>query len=263
MCLILFAHKAHPLYPLVMAANRDETYLRPTATAAFWDDDTRIYAGRDLAQGGTWLGIARTGALAAVTNYRSGNAVKTSSWSRGDLVANYLRGHQRPAAYLEQVRGDANLYNGFNLIAGDAEELHYLSNRSGPALRIQPGVHGLSNHLLNTDWPKVRRGKQLMTGLLAVNSHALIDGLFDLLAERTVAADDVLPATGVGLARERILSPAFIAADRYGTRSSTVVLIDNHGDVTFIERTFGVHGTYLGVTTGRFAVDATITQAVV
>jgi uncharacterized protein with NRDE domain len=263
MCLILFAHKAHPDYPLVIAANRDEAYARPTAPAAFWEDNPRLYGGRDLAQGGTWLGINRTGAIAALTNYRDRGATKNSSHSRGELVADYLRGHEHPVDYIENVRRDANAYNGFNLLAGNIDELRYLSNRGGDPSRVAPGVHGLSNHLLDTPWPKVERGRRIVTELLQSPSQALIDSLFGVLAERIVAPDDALPKTGVGLARERVLSPAFIVSPAYGTRSSTVVLVDNHGEVVFIERSFGERGAHEHTTTGRFALESAPTPAAV
>ena len=263
MCLILFAHKIHPDYPLVLAANRDEAYARPTASAAFWGDHPHLYGGRDLEQGGTWLGLTRQGAIAVVTNFREGAGARTSTRSRGELVANYLHEFQRPPDYLARVHADANAYNGFNLIAGNPDELCYLSNRGGPPAIVAPGVHGLSNHLLDTPWPKVVRGRKIMTELLQSRSHALIEGLFSLLAERSVAPDDALPQTGVGLSRERVLSPAFIASMSYGTRSSTVVLIDNHGQVEFIERSFGELGTPGGNMAGRFALEAAPTPAAV
>ena len=263
MCLILFAHKVHPNYPLVLAANRDEAYARPTAPAAFWNDYPHVYGGRDLEQGGTWLGIARGGALAAVTNFRGGYAGGDAMRSRGELVANYLRGNQRPADYLARVNRDAAAYNGFNLILGDPDELRYLSNRGGKMTVIAPGVHGLSNHLLNSPWPKVERGRQIMADLLRSKTQVLIDGLFDLLAERTVAPDDVLPETGLGLPRERVLSPAFIISPGYGTRSSTVILVDNHGQVVFIERSFGDRGKPGRTATGRFALEMAPTPAAV
>lgn len=262
MCLILFANKLHPDYPLVLAANRDEHYARPAAPAAFWSGDPHIYGGRDLEQGGTWLGVTREGVFAAVTNYRGGVSVQHSVRSRGELVAGYLRGHQRPADYLAQVRSDADAYNGFNLIAGNLTELHVLSNRGDRGGIIKPGVHGLSNHLLDTPWPKVQRGKQRLNELLGTGSQALIDGLFDLLCERTIAADDALPATGVGVERERVLSPAFIVSPGYGTRASTVVLIGNDGKVVFIERSFGEGGKHLGTTTATFALERLPTAAV-
>ena len=263
MCLILFAHKVHPDYPLVLAANRDEAYARPTAPAAFWNDYPHVYGGRDLELGGTWLGIARGGAIAAVTNFRRGNAPADSTRSRGELVSNYLRGNQRPADYLARVRRDADAYNGFNLILGDVDELRYFSNRGGQMTVVAPGVHGLSNDLLNTPWPKVERGRKVLGELLRNKTQVMIDGLFSLLAERTVAPDDALPETGVGLQRERVLSPAFIVSPTYGTRSSTVILVDNHGQVMFIERSFGDRGKPGRTATGRFALEMAPTPAAV
>ncbi len=261
MCLILFAHKIHPAYPLVLAANRDEAYARPTAPAAFWNDTPHIYGGRDLEQGGTWLGITRSGRIAAVTNFREDNAARTPAHSRGELVAGYLRANQRPADFLARVKCDANAYNGFNLIAGDIDELYYLSNRDGRVSAIAPGVHGLSNHLLNTPWPKVEHGRKVLGELLRSDTQVLIDGLFALLADRMVAPDDALPQTGVGMQRERVLSPAFIVSPAYGTRSSTVILVDNHGQVVFIERSFGERGNPGRTVTRRFALETTPTPA--
>lgn len=260
MCLILFANNVHRDYALVLGANRDESYARPTAPAAFWKDYPRIYGGRDLEQGGTWLGISRDGIFGAVTNYRGGGA-GNSPRSRGELVANYLRGHRRPADYLAQVRLEAGAYNGFNLLAGNMTELYFLSNRSDHGGIIAPGVHGLSNHLLDTPWPKVERGKKRLTELLERRSQELIDGLFGLLGERGFAPDDALPETGVGLARERVLSPAFIISPAYGTRSSTVLLVDKHGEVTFVERSFGDGGGHLGTTTATFALEPALNPA--
>jgi uncharacterized protein with NRDE domain len=255
MCLILFANNIHPDYRLVLAANRDERYARRTAAAAFWDGEPRIYGGRDLEQGGTWLGITRDGAFAAVTNYRSSNDVRHSSRSRGELVANYLRAAEPPANYVEHVRQDAGAYHGFNLLVGNGAEVHWFSNRSERTQNVAPGVHGLSNHLLNTRWPKVEQGKKRLGELLKTRSQALIDSLFAMLAERTLAPDDTLPETGVGITRERVLSPAFIVSPGYGTRSSTVLLIDNYGEVTFLERNFGEGGSHVGATAVSFPLE--------
>jgi uncharacterized protein with NRDE domain len=253
MCLILLAHKIHPDYPLVLAANRDENYSRPTAPAAFWDDHPQIYGGRDLEQGGTWLGITRSGRVAAVTNFRDGLAAKSSSArSRGELVSDFLRGSLPGADYIEKIGRETRFYNGFNLIAGDLHALHYLSNRGGHATAIAPGIHGLSNHLLDTPWPKVERGKKVLAGLLQHETQDMIDGLFAVLSDRAIAPDDALPDTGVGMPRERVLSPAFIISPAYGTRSSTVVLVDRHGQVVFIERGFGERGNTV---TGRFTLE--------
>jgi uncharacterized protein with NRDE domain len=261
MCLLLLAYKSHPTYPLVLAANRDETYLRPTAYAAFWHDYPHIYGGRDLEQGGTWLGIARGGRIAAVTNFRDGYAPKTGTRSRGELVRNFLRSNQPAPDYVNRVKREANAYNGFNLVAGDLEDLYYYSNRGNHVIAMTPGVHGLSNHLLNTPWPKVERGKQIMGELLDHDVQELTEGLFGVLADRVVANDELLPDTGVGLPRERVLSPAFIVSPTYGTRSSTVVLVDNHGQVLFIERSFGERGKTLQTVTGRFTLELVASAA--
>jgi uncharacterized protein with NRDE domain len=261
MCLILLAHKVHPDYPLVLAANRDERYSRPTAAAAFWGDHPQIYGGRDLEQGGTWLGITRSGRIAAVTNFRDGHAAKNSARSRGELVSAFLRGNQPGADYIEKVGREAQSYNGFSLIAGDLDELHYLSNRGSHVTAIAPGIHGLSNHLLDTPWPKVEQGKKILAGLLQHETQELIDGLLAVLADRAVAPDHMLPDTGIGVPHERVLSPAFIISPAYGTRSSTVVLVDRHGQVVFIERSFGERGKRGNTVTGRFALEPAATAA--
>lgn len=257
MCLILLAHKAHRDYPLILVANRDEYYTRATAPASFWNDHTNIYGGRDLEQGGTWLGITRGGRVAVVTNFRDGNATSNLSRTRGELVSNFLRGNASAADYVNRVVREGHSYNGFNLIAGDLDELRYVSNRSNHVSVIAPGIHGLSNHLLNTPWPKVERGKKVFAELLQSESQKLIDGLFAMLADRVFASDELLPETGVGLPRERVLSPAFIVSSSYGTRSSTVLLVNHHGQVAFIERSFGEGGRQAKSITGRFALETT------
>jgi len=256
MCLILFAHKVHPDYPLVLATNRDESYSRPTQPAAFWRDHPHVYAGRDLEKSGTWLGIARSGRIAAITNFRDGNAAKNSPRSRGELVSNFLRGTQGPGEYANRVRRDGNNYNGFNLLLGDVDELFYVSNRTTTVTAVAPGVHGLSNSLLNTPWPKVTRGCAAMTQVMHLKSQDLVDALFKVLGDRTTAADENLPNTGVGLPRERLLASAFIATPAYGTRASSVVLINNHGQVVFVERSFGERGKPVSSVTGRFSLES-------
>ena len=178
--------------------------------------------------------------------------------SRGELVLNYLSGQESAADYLDRIKRAADSYNGFNLLFGSPAGLHFFSNRGIHGGIIEPGVHGLSNHLLNTAWPKVERGKRRVQELLKRRAQDLIDGLFDVLAERTLAADGELPETGVGLARERVLSPAFILSPGYGTRSSTVVLVDNKQQVTFVERRFEEGGEYSGETTATFTLEAAL-----
>jgi uncharacterized protein with NRDE domain len=256
MCLILFAHQAHPNYPLILAANRDEAYTRPAAAAAFWEDQPDIYGGRDLDRGGTWLGLTRSGKIAAVTNFRNAHAPRTAPRSRGELVSAYLSSHTDTETYLREVAARGDQYNGFILIAGDLAALYWLSNRGPGAARIPPGVHGLSNHLLNTPWPKIKRSKLALEALLGADEKALTGGLFQILADRSEAPDHELPDTGVGLQRERELSANFISGERYGTRASTVVLVDAGGDVLFVERSFGARSKALGEAANRFRLDA-------
>jgi uncharacterized protein with NRDE domain len=237
MCLILFAWKVHAKFPLILAANRDEFTERPSAPAAFWDDAPDLLAGRDLMRGGTWLGITRTGRLAAVTNYRDPASLKEDAPSRGELVSDYLRGKEHPEAFLRRVESRAARYNGFSLLVGHGSVLAYFSNR-GEANRLTPGIHGISNHLLDTPWPKVEWGKRAMGELLVANNDPSPEALLALLGSRSRPPDESLPETGVGLERERVLSPLFIESPGYGTRCSTVLLIDREGMVTFVERVF-------------------------
>ena len=235
MCLIFIAWKVRVDYPLVVAANRDEFYARPTAPAEFWQDSPDLLAGRDLEGGGTWLGISRDGRFAALTNYRKGAARMQNAPTRGRLVSDFLLSDSKPADYMLSLEQRAAAYNGFNLLAADGESLYWYSNHGGAPLELRRGVHAVSNDLLDSPWPKVVRGKSRFERLLAEQE---IDrsAIFDLLMDRELAADASLPDTGIGLERERALSPIFITAGDYGTRSSTVVLIGSDGDVEFEER---------------------------
>ncbi|HEX5725956.1 MAG TPA: NRDE family protein [Longimicrobiaceae bacterium] len=239
MCLILLAHDAHPDYRLVVAANRDEFYGRPAAPAAWWPDAPEVLAGRDLREGGTWLGITRGGRFAAVTNFRDAAPPRPGAPSRGWLVGDFLRGPASPDEYLATLAGRAGEYNGFGLLAGDAGSLHYLSNRGAGPAELAPGVYGLSNHLLDTPWPKVERGKAGLREVLAGPAGEVEARLLELLADRAEADGALLPDTGVGVERERALSALFIATPRYGTRASTVLTVGRDGRVRMVERTVG------------------------
>jgi len=242
MCLILLAWRAHPEYPLIFAGNRDEAYERPSAPADFWSDAPYVFGGRDLEKNGTWLGLARSGRIAAVTNYRERPAIRNMPRSRGELTSSYLLGAQDPLSYLESVSMAGGEYGPYSLIVGDGERLYYQSNRGACIHEISHGLHGLSNHLLDTPWPKITSGKARLAKLLGAAVPDLTAGLFEILLDRTPGPDAELPDTGVGPQRERELSPSFIAGDRYGTRASTVLLIDRRNEVLFIERAFGPHG---------------------
>jgi uncharacterized protein with NRDE domain len=239
MCLILFAVACHPRYRLVLAANRDEFYQRPTEAAMFWNDFPNVLAGRDLLSSGTWLGISKTGRLAAVTNFRDPNQ-STGEKSRGFLVSNFLSNTHPIAEYLSQIQSQKDEYAGFNLLTADfsrSNEIFYFSNREDAVKAINPGVYGLSNHLLDTPWPKVLKGKSKLQKTLE-NEELSVDSIFEMLADRTIAEVKDLPDTGIGKEREKVLSPAFIEASDYGTRCSTVILIDNDNQVKFIEKSF-------------------------
>lgn len=220
MCLIAFAWQLHPSFPLIVAANRDEFYHRAAAPARFWEDNPQVLAGRDLQAGGTWMGVTRTGRFAALTNFRE-PGVPPGRYSRGLLVSRFLEGQMAAADYAEQIAAEGEHYSGFNLLLGDAQGLFALSNRGLAPTAVPPGIHGLSNHLLNTPWPKVQKARAgLEQALLA--PHAT-EALFALMADEERAADEVLPNTGVGLEMERMLSPLFIRSPNYGTRVSTVL----------------------------------------
>ncbi len=239
MCLIVFAWHAHPEFLLVLGANRDEFLDRPTRSAAFWPERPDLLAGRDLKSGGTWLGITRSSRIASLTNFRQGTAPRADARSRGLLVSEFLTADHPPDAYLDGVAAERGRYEGFNLLVGDGRRaLHCFSNRDGAPESVATGVHGLSNALLDVPWPKVERAKAALGLLLEHDRDALLDGTLALLADRTQAPDHELPSTGVSLAWERCLSPVFIASPDYGTRSSTVLLVDRSGNVTFVERSF-------------------------
>lgn len=255
MCLILFAFRENEAYPLVIAANRDEAYARPAAGAAFWQDHPHIYGGRDLEMGGTWLGLTRGGRVAAVTNYRDGAAKGVAPRSRGELAGGFLTGTEAAPAYLQNIASRQSQYAGFSTLAGDLDALWFLSNYGNGVERVTPGVHGLSNHLLDTPWPKVSDGRRELAALLPGDAAALPEKLFALLDDRTVAPAHALPNTGVGVAREKKLGPKFIAVDeRYGTRTSTVVIVDRQHQVYYGERNFGGRGKFLGEVTQRFSL---------
>ncbi len=242
MCLILLANDVHPDYRLILVANRDEFYDRPTAPAGLWQESPCVLAGRDLHGWGSWLGVTRTGRLAALSNYREPQAHRHNAPSRGKLVSDYLGGDTPPAAYLAMLQERAAGYNGFNLMVGDGAGLSYFSNRQGAPRRLSAGIYGLSNHLLDTPWPKVVRGREALAALLANEGALEPEACFALLADRSVAPDQLLPVTGVGLELERALSAIFIATPTYGTRASTLVFIDRQNNLTFLERSFGPGG---------------------
>lgn len=238
MCLILIAYRCHPDYGLLVAANRDEFHQRPTAPLAFWEDAPDLLAGRDLQEGGTWMGITRAGRFAALTNYRDPHRIMTGAPSRGHLVSGYLQGDQPAGDTLERLQLIADHYNSFNLVLGDETGLYYYSNRAGEPRALPPGFYGLSNHLLGTPWPKLKRGLAMLRGLLERQRDPALDDLLQILTDRTLAPEAELPQTGVPLEWERWLSAIFIDAPGYGTRSSTALRVDRGGNACMAEITW-------------------------
>ena len=257
MCLILFSFRAHRHFPLVVAANRDEHHNRPAAPAAFWDDQPDIYGGRDLEKGGTWMGLHADGRFAAITNYREGKPGAAAPRSRGELVSGFLAGNEPAEGFFHKAAANNALYNPYSMIAGDLRGLHFFSNRIDRAQAIAPGVHGLSNHLLDTPWTKVTAGRE------ALNSTAEFDdpdaigaAMFAMLANDRPAPDTELPDTGITPQREKELSPPFIRGEQYGTRTSTVFLVNESGEVFFHEKRFGPNGAPCGEDARAFRLQS-------
>lgn len=242
MCTVLFAYQKHPKYDLIVAANRDEFYERPTAEAHFWGDHPNVLAGRDLEKMGTWMGVTTSGRFSALTNYRDPNEKLSGKLSRGRLVADILIDEIHLKDYLHKIRKTSDSFSGFNLIVGDMNELYYFSNIGNQLLKIDRGIHGVSNHLLNTNWPKVNMGKQKLKEIITKNEEEMIEELLELLRNNKQFPDELLPHTGVSLDWERKLSSLFIESDSYGTRSSTIILM-NKTEIRFVERVYSKTGS--------------------
>lgn len=236
MCLINLSFHQHPRYKLVIAANRDEFYKRPTKGAHYWNDEPEILAGRDLAQMGTWLGVSKMGRIAALTNFRDPSMPEVGKLSRGALVRDFLKADTTPESFFHSLNADD--YTGFNLIAGSADNLFYYNNIDQKLSPIGAGVHGLSNHFLNTPWPKVIKGKNYLDRYLSEHEELDLAQLFELLADAEQADETELPSTGVGMEFEKMLSPMFIKTADYGTRSSTIIAVDIENNLTFAERVY-------------------------
>lgn len=248
MCLIAFAWQAHPRFPLILIANRDEFHARPTAALGPWPDAPDVLGGRDLREGGGWLALnARQRRLAAVTNVREAIPDPPPPLSRGQLVREFVIGNDLAVSFAEMRRVDGNLYGGFNLMLWDGEDLIVATNRLKPRWEaVSPGLHGISNGAFDAPWPKTARlVAALSDWLSAVPAAGVpdIEPLFTALADEQRPADAALPDTGIGLERERMLSSPFIRLPGYGTRASSVVLIGRDGEALVVERSFDEAGT--------------------
>ncbi len=237
MCLLTFAWKTHPEYKLIFASNRDEFYKRNTAPAQYWDNAPNVLAGKDLEAGGTWMGIHRNGRFTALTNYRDIENIKSQAPSRGMLTLDYLQGTDAPQAYLEGIFNNIDAYNGFNLLTGTPEELYYLSNYEHKIRKLEPGIYGLSNALLDSDWFKVNRLKAKFTDIIEQADFST-QTLLDTLQDTTKPQDNQVQQTGLPMDRERMLSSVFIESPNYGTCSSAIILMDYNNQVSFVERVY-------------------------
>lgn len=250
MCLIALAWQQHVDFPLVVVANRDEFFNRPTAAADWWAEPAGIFAGRDLQAGGTWLGVTRTGRFAALTNFRDPSRLRPQVRSRGELVVQALASDASAMQFARVVCARRRDYNPFNLITFDGEELVAVEPEAERTTALAPGIYGLSNHLLDTPWPKVRRARARLKS--ALGAHPDAEKLLDLLRDDRPVADADLPKTGMPATWERMLSSCFIRAPGYGTRCTSVVLMGRDGSCHFIEQRWNMLGAADGRSEVRF-----------
>jgi uncharacterized protein with NRDE domain len=255
MCLLIIAHQVAHEYPLLVAANRDEFHARPTSVSDFWASHPELLAGKDLQQGGTWMGVTRSGRFAAVTNYRDPSRSAAAPRSRGELPLAYLAGPRDPEAFLNTVAPVARDYGGFNLLVGDRHNLWYFTNSDSRHPQcLPPGVYGLSNARLDTPWPKVELGKARMLALLQAGtiSHS---ALSTIVTDRQLADQRTLSGHGLDGSMETTLSAQFIVTEAYGTRSSTTVWTDAHNRTNWQEQTYNKEGTLSSVQHKEFSLN--------
>lgn len=236
MCLIIFAYKTIPGYELIFASNRDEFYNRPTEQAKFWEEDCNILAGKDLKQGGTWMGISKTGKFAALTNFRDKSLDKKNPKSRGFLVKDFIAGTGTSENYKSALKDELENYSGFNLLTYDRSNFIYINNKNCEVEKLSPGFYGLSNGLLDENWFKVEKSKTAFQKIVNVNPEDQ-RAVFNLLKDNEKAPDQRLPDTGIGKLIEKQVSSIFIKTPIYGTRCSTFLSIRDNGEVRFVEET--------------------------
>lgn len=253
MCLVLIAWRGDARYPCVIAANRDELYSRPAAPAQWWPSQPPILAGRDLSAGGTWLGMTRSGRFAALTNFRDPEQRRLGTPSRGNLVASFLMSTDSLELTLEHLSRVSAQYNAFSLLFSDGDRLAVYESALCSGRVLGPGIYGLSNHLLDTPWPKVKTAKSRLA--IALAHLDATDAVLGLLRDEAPAPDDELTRTGVSLEWERMLSSAFIRAAHYGTRCSTVVRIDESRRACFDEWTWDAAGEPAGTVSLQFELE--------
>lgn len=254
MCILFIAVQKHPKFPLIIAANRDEFHPRPTLASHFWDDSPHLLGGRDLTAGGTWMGVTRNGRISALTNIRNPSRNNEDAKTRGELVTQFLNKDISLDAYASILESSVDDYNGYNLLYGSLLPLKMsvFNNHTLRHQQLSTGYYGLSNASLDKPWPKIERGKQALADYC--ESHNEIDTriLFRLLGDNTQADDQDLPETGVPYEWEKQLSSIFIHGEGYGTRSSTVLTVDNNNHVEWIEHSFNANGDMIDEQTFGF-----------
>ncbi len=237
MCLIFLSYKQNKEYPLIVLANRDEFYKRPTQTAHYWENSPHILAGKDLDGGGTWMGITKNGYISMLTNYRDVANIKPNAPTRGKLVSDYLQGEFSPKEYLLALSKTGSTYNGYSLITGSFNDPWYYSNYEKKIAQLGTGLYGLSNALLDSKWPKIEAGKAALTPLI-LKKKIDKEALFNLMTNPDLAENNQLPQTGLPIEKERAISSMFINIEGYGTRCTTLILVDKNGKVDFTERQY-------------------------
>ncbi|MDD9893796.1 MAG: NRDE family protein [Gammaproteobacteria bacterium] len=254
MCTVFFAWQSRKDLPLIVASNRDEFHQRPTSAAA-WQADGLWFGGRDEKDGGSWLGIAKSGRFAVITNFRDPENIKQVAPSRGDLVRRWLEGEEQEV-FCNHLESAAEDYNGFNLMFGDTAQLYYFGSAISPAKvqTLAPGLYGLSNGVLDEAWPKVKLGKRRFETVVGAEEVGF-DVLRGLMSDRRKAPDEALPNTGVPREWESLLSSLFIVSPAYGTRATTVFTLSNSGQSEFIETRFDSTGEVTGQTQEAFAIS--------
>jgi uncharacterized protein with NRDE domain len=256
MCILFIAVNQHPDYPLIVAANRDEFHSRGTSPSHFWPEYKGVLAGKDKLAGGSWMGVSQSGKLAALTNIRAPEKERQDAISRGELVMDFLTNDYSEQDYLKKLSKNAHDYNGYNLLFGQLDNLQVYNNYEDSVYNLHDGVYGLSNARLNSPWPKLDLGRSKLAKYCQQGGVFNIEHLFNLLHDDTQAQDEVLPQTGVPIEWERKLSSIFIASEDYGTRSSTVLLLDNYRQIFWQERSFNQQAAIIDQQSYHFRLDA-------
>ncbi|WP_100641211.1 NRDE family protein [Alteromonas facilis] len=248
MCILFIAVNKHPKYPLIIAANRDEFHKRPTQQSQFWESAPDVLGGIDMEAGGTWMGVTRHGKLAALTNIRDPNRIKSNAISRGALVADFLKTDVTVSDYSSQISKSVDDYNGYNLLFGDlpSMDIRTFNSHLSEEQRLETGFYGLSNASLDVAWPKIQRGKKALEQYCETHKQLDTQALFSILADPTLAEDTELPKTGVPLEWEKRLSSIFITSEDYGTRASTLLLMDKQMHIYWYENSFDQYGEVTG-----------------